>query len=107
MISYVCMYVISYVDGFTDMQYLTTLSIYHPILPRLFDQVFIVIGMVNFNWNSLNQEDKRTQIIADSVILAWYLIVIYSLGTFTSEVSRGIMSPANHPREKYSCCCNV
>ena len=40
MISYVCMYVISYVctyvDGFTDMQYLTTLSIYHLFSPPTF-----------------------------------------------------------------------
>ena len=50
---------------------------------------------------------KNADIAAVTVGLIWSLVVLYSLGTFVREVSSGVMSPANHSREKYSCCCNV
>ena len=67
--------------------------------------VMITIGAVQYDWGT--DEDKIAAISA--LILSYFLnlIIIYAQMTFVSEVSRGIMSPATHDREKYSCCCNV
>ena len=69
--------------------------------------VLIIIGTIQFDWSSVSGDTKTQDIIAVTVALIWYLVVIYSLGTFVREVSNGIMSPATHSREKYACCCNV
>ena len=60
-----------------------------------------------FDWSSVEGDQKNADIAAVTVVLIWDLVVLYSLGTFVREVSSGVMSPANHSREKYSCCCNV
>ena len=52
-------------------------------------------------------DEKTASVVAVTIGIVWHLVVIYSLGTFVREVSSGVMSPANHSREKYSCCCNV
>lgn len=70
--------------------------------------VLIIIGTVQYDWNSFESEDDRTAaIIGVSIIMAWWSVVIYSDAVFISEVSNGIMSPETHSRERYSCCCNV
>ena len=60
-----------------------------------------------FDWSSVEGDQKTADVAVVTVALVWYLVVIYSLGTFVREVSSGVMSPATHSREKYSCCCNV
>jgi len=69
--------------------------------------VLVIIGLAMYDWSSVKEEEKTGTIIGATVSLIWYLVVIYSLGTFVREVSNGTMSPATHSREKYSCCCNV
>ena len=69
--------------------------------------VLAIVALAMYDWNSVSGEQKNVTIIAATIGLIWYLVVIYSLGTFVREVSNGTMSPATHSREKYSCCCNV
>merc|ERR1711862_659817 len=69
--------------------------------------VFVIIGAVGYDWDSLSGNDKDIGIVALSIVLAWDLLVVYSLGSFIMEVGSGVMSPETHSREKYSCCCNV
>ena len=69
--------------------------------------VLKVIGTARYDWGALQGDDKTAAIIAVAVIMTWDVVVIYCLGTFVSEVSRGIMTKETHSREKYSCCCNV
>ena len=69
--------------------------------------VLVIIGLAMSDWSTVSEEEKNANIIGAAVGLIWYLVVIYSLGTFVREVSNGTMSPATHSREKYSCCCNV
>merc|ERR1712127_164484 len=69
--------------------------------------VLKVIGTARYDWGALQGDDKTAAIIAVAVIMTWDVVVIYCLGTFASEVSRGIMTKETHSREKYSCCCNV
>lgn len=69
--------------------------------------VILIIGMVTYNWDSLKEDERIQSIAAMSIILVWRLLTIYANSTFLYEVGKGIMSPENHSRERYSCCCNV
>ena len=69
--------------------------------------VLKVVGTARYDWGALQGDDKTAAIVAVAVIMTWDVVVIYCLGTFASEVSRGIMTKETHSREKYSCCCNV
>ena len=81
------------------------------IISLIWQFIWLIIAIWRiavFDWSSSVEGDQKTADIAGvTVWLIWYLVVIYSLGTFVREVSSGVMSPATHSREKYSCCCNV
>ena len=69
--------------------------------------IIIIWQAAVFNWSSVVGDEKTASVVAVTIGIVWHLVVIYSLGTFVREVSSGVMSPATHSREKYSCCCNV
>ena len=69
--------------------------------------VLIIIGTVQYDWDTVSEEDKPYSIAGVTILMVWWLVVIYADAVFISEVSNGIMSPETHSREKYSCCCNV
>lgn len=66
-----------------------------------------ITGMAFFDWSTITSSEKEGVIAFFSIMLAWRVLVVYSLGTFVSEVGSGIMSAETRRREQYSCCCNV
>lgn len=73
--------------------------------------VLVIVSAAIFDWKSVNgasdQTEKVAMIVIIAGIVAWRVLVIYSLGMFVTEVRSGVMSVESHDREKYSCCCNV
>jgi hypothetical protein len=68
--------------------------------------LYIVVCALT-DWGALVGEEKSSTIGYFAAGITFKCFGLYVYGTFLREVKSGIMSPATHSREKYSCCCNV
>ena len=62
----------------------------------------VIAACAVFPWNT-TAESVGGQIAGFTIQIAVQLLIIYSMGSFVSEVSKGIMSKETHAREKCKC----
>ena len=74
---------------------------------ELLSLVLYIVGCALTDWSALVGEEKSSTIGYFAAGITVKCFGVYVFGTFLREVKSGIMSPATHSREKYSCCCNV